>query len=89
MPATDKTLNLEDATLPMPEPNQGGQSESQSKLNGTNVSFKISKGTYMLATEYIKTVDKDTLGTKWDSLEEYLEYVCYELLAKGQTAETK
>lgn len=89
MPATDKTLNLEDATLPMPEQNQGGQSEKKLKLNGTNVSFKVSRGTYMLASEYIKSLDKDTLGTKWDSLEEYLEYVCYELLAKGQIAETK
>ena len=77
----DKTLNLEDPTKPMPE-----QPGGQSKINGTNVSFKVSKGTYMLATEYIKSLDKDTLGTKWDSLEEYLEYVCYELLAKGQTA---
>lgn len=67
-----------------------GQTDTEPEVNnvnerrGTKVTFKVSRGTYILATEFIRTQDKDTLGTKWSCLEEYLENVCYEILAKKQ-----
>ena len=89
-PAMDKTLIQEQKTKPMePGVEVGIGTETQTRIEtngrrGTNVSFKVSKGTYLLATEYVKSLEKDSTGSKWASLEEYLENICYDILAKKQ-----
>jgi hypothetical protein len=85
-PTMDKALIQEQKTKPMePGVEVGiGTEAATNGRRGTSVSFKVSKGTYLLATEYVKSLDKDSAGTKWESLEEYLENVCYDILAKKQ-----